>query len=405
MPPILATLCWLLLWLLPGPAAAGLPPSVFSDGGYLLSKDGRLLLAHNHEQALVPASTWKIATGLMALEQLGPDFRFATELYRTNGALYIKGFGDPMLISEEVAAISAALAAAGISEINDIVLDDSFFQLEQANPAGSAASLRSYDAANGALVVNFNTAKIEVRADGTVHSAEPQTPTLPIMQQWAGKLPPGVHRINLSHTPAASLRYSGELFKYLFAARDIRVTGKLRHGRLPAGAELIYRHHSARTLAETVEAMLLYSNNFIANQLFLVAAAKGGDNPATWGKARVNLHDYLLELGLPPGSFRVDEGSGLSRDNRISPDALHLLLQHFRPYAELLPHWEGRLVKSGTLNGVYAYAGYFRGPEQLDPFVLILQQTANTRDRALEIMEGHWQNATGSAAPYPDHNQ
>ncbi|MDF1615376.1 D-alanyl-D-alanine carboxypeptidase/D-alanyl-D-alanine-endopeptidase [Desulfurivibrio dismutans] len=393
MPRLSAAILWLLLLMLlpPASAAGDLPPTVFRDGGYLVSKNKQLILAHNHHRLLVPASTWKIATALMALERLGRDFRFPTEFYQAGGHLFITGYGDPLLVSEEVAQISAALAASGLSSVQDLVLDDSFFRLEQTTPPGSAASLRSYDAANGALVVNFNTVNLEVLPDGTVRSAEPQTPTLPIMQQWAGKLPPGEHRINLSQDHERSRRYSGELFRSLLGAGGIRIDGELRSGRRPAEAELLYRHHSSRTLAETVEAMLLYSNNFIANQLFLTVGAKQAAPPATWAKGRRNLHDFLTELDLPPGSFTVDEGSGLSRDNRISPTALHLVLEHFRPYAELLPHWEGRLVKSGTLNGVYAYAGYFRSPQELAPFVLILQQNANTRDLALDLLENHWQ--------------
>lgn len=381
-------LLWLVL-LLPAPAAA-LPPSVFSDGGYLIGTDQGLILAHHQDRPLVPASTWKIATALMALERLGPDYRFPTAFYLVDGNLFIKGFGDPMLISEEVADIAAALAAAGVRTIGDLVVDDSHFKLERSHPAGSAASRRAYDAANGALVVNFNTIKIGVQGDGTVRSAEPQTPTLPVMRQWTGQLPAGEYRLNLSQQVEHSRQYSGELFQHLLARAGIKVNGALRGGITPAGAQPVYRHYSSRTLAAVVEAMLLYSNNFIANQLFLAAGAADAGPPATWSKGRHNLHHYLAGLGLASDSFRVEEGSGLSRGNRISPEALRRVLEQFRPHAELLPQWQGHLAKSGTLNGVYAYAGYFRHHHQLDPFVLILQQDRNTRDRALAVMAEYW---------------
>lgn len=397
---ISAATAWLLMLilLLPAAAAAKLPPTVFTDGGYLISKEQRIIMARHQDRLLVPASTWKIVTALLALEQLGPDFRFQTDFYHADGHLFIKGFGDPMLTSEEAARIAAALAAAGVKKIQDIVVDDSFFQLEQANPAGSGASLRSYDAANGALAVNFNTVKIEVPTAGPVRSAEPQTPSLPVMQQMAGNLPPGVHRVNLSQHPEQSRRYSGELFQHLLTSRNIRVDGVVRGGVTPAGAEPIYRHLSSQALTETVQAMLLYSNNFIANQLFLVAGARQSGKPATWARGRRNLRDYLEESGLAPESFRVAEGSGLSRKNLISPRALLQVLEKFRPYAELLPRWQEHLVKSGTLNGVYAYAGYFRAPGQLDPFVLILNQAANTRDQALELLAIEWQGQPSATA-------
>lgn len=387
---IAPTLVLLLGLLLPRPAIAVLPAEVFAAGGYLVSQNERLILAQNPAGLLIPASTWKIATALMALEQLGPDFRYQTHFHLAGNHLYIKGFGDPGLISEELAAIAGQLAGRGLREVGDLVLDDSFFQLEQPEPDGSGGSPRSYDAANGALAVNFNTINIEVQADGRVLSAEPQTPTLPVMQTLAVGRPTGVHRLNVSQDRERSRRYSGELFKYLLAEHGIAVQGEIRAGLTPAEAPLLYRHQSSRTLAETVREMLLYSNNFIANQLYLTCGAQAAGAPATWEKGRQGLEAFLARIGLAPGSFIVAEGSGLSRDNRISPASLGLVLERFRPYAELLPLWQGRLVKSGTLQGVYAYAGFFRRDRELDPFVLILNQPANTRDRALELLEEQW---------------
>ncbi len=380
----------IMLALLPAAALATLPTTVFQDGGYLVHRGAKVILARNPEKLLVPASTWKIATALLALEQLGPDFRFQTAFYLADGHLLIQGFGDPLLVSEEVDRIAAHLAVLGLRELTDIVLDDSFFQLESAIPAGSTTSLRAYDAANGALVVNFNTINIEVKADGTIRSAEEQTPTLPVMRTLAGQLPPGTHRINLSQNAAAAGRYVGELFRDRLEFHGIQVNGQLRTGKTPATAQLLYLHHSSQRLDEIVRLMLLYSNNFVANQLFLTCGAKRFGTPATWAKSRRHLQDFLTELGLPAGSFTVEEGSGLSRENRITPAALSQVLEAFRPYVELLPLWQGRRVKSGTLNGVYAYAGFFRGEPEDDPFVLILNQSANTRDQALDLLERQW---------------
>ena len=400
---IAPTLVLLLGLLLPRPAtAAVLPAEVFAAGGYLVSHNEQVILAQNPAGLLIPASTWKLATALMALEQLGPDFRYQTHFHLAGKQLYIKGFGDPGLVSEEVVAIAGQLAGRGLREIGDLVMDDSFFQLEQPGPDGSGGSMRPYDAANGALAVNFNTIKIEVQADGRVISAEPQTPTLPIMQTMAADRPAGIHRLNVSQDRERSRRYSGELFKHLLAEHGIVVHGEIRAGLTPADAPLLYRHQSSRTLADTVREMLLYSNNFIANQLYLTCGAQAAGAPATWEKGRLGLEDFLDRIGLAPGSFIVAEGSGLSRDNRISPASLGLVLERFRPYAELLPFWQGRLVKSGTLQGVYAYAGFFRRDRELDPFVVILNQPANTRDRALELLEEQWLRIQATAGFKPD---
>ena len=371
--------------------AAELPAPIFQDGGYLVAKDGRIIAARNPERLLIPASTWKIATALLALERLGPEFRFPTHIYLREGNLLIKGFGDPLLVSEEVALIAARLVELGVEEIGDIILDDSFFRLDRERPAGAGRSLRSYDAANGALAVNFNTVNIEVDSERRVSSAEEQTPTLPVMTTVATGLSPGRHRINLSQQAERSLRYSGELFRELLRQRGVKVQGEIRSGQAPGQAPLtgepLYRHWSSRPLSEVVESMLLYSNNFIANQLFLAVGAAEFGVPATWEKGQKSLTNFLAEVGLAASSFRVEEGSGLSRENRIAPNSLQRLLERFRPHAELLPRWRGRLVKSGTLSGVYAYAGYFTSAGQLDPFVLILNQPGNHRDRALDLLE------------------
>ncbi|MFH7319346.1 D-alanyl-D-alanine carboxypeptidase/D-alanyl-D-alanine-endopeptidase [Desulfurivibrio sp. D14AmB] len=374
-------------------AAAVLPASIFEDGGYLVTRGGGIVAARNPERLLVPASTWKIATALLALERLGPDYRFATHFHLGMGDLYIRGFGDPLLVSEEVALIATRLTGLGVKEIGDIVLDDSFFQLERATPNGAGVSLRSYDAANGALVVNFNTINITVDLQGMVSSAEEQTPTLPVMKAKAGGLAPGTHRINLSQQRQHSLAYGGELFAEMLRRQGVKVNGTIRAGTVPAGGQPVYRHLSSRPLSEAVAAMLLYSNNFIANQLLLASGAATFGEPATWEKGRESLRLHLEEMGLKEGSFLVEEGSGLSRGNRITPSALLRLLELFRPYAQLLPADQGRLLKSGTLTGVYAYAGYFNNGGTLDPFVLILNQSANRRDRALELLEKHYRQA------------
>jgi D-alanyl-D-alanine carboxypeptidase/D-alanyl-D-alanine-endopeptidase (penicillin-binding protein 4) len=157
---------------------------------------------------------------------------------------------------------------------------------------------------------------------------------------------------------------------------------------VPAGLAPITRHLSSPTLTEAVRAMLEYSNNFIANQLFLTCGAKRFGSPATWDKGREAMTPFLQErVGLDSGSYTVEEGSGLSRKNRVTPQAMLAILHAFRPYAALMPMRDGVMVKTGTLRGVYTYAGYFQSPQGLDPFVLMLNQPENSRDRLLHHLE------------------
>jgi len=133
---------------------------------------------------------------------------------------------------------------------------------------------------------------------------------------------------------------------------------------------------------------MLYSNNFIANQLFFALGTRKDGYPATWEKSRQAMAGYLQKkYNLSAKEIKILEGSGLSRKNRVSPQAMMQLLDSFKPYAKFLPQEDGRLLKSGTLQGVYCYAGYFRENEGLDSFVLLLNQDKNNRDRVLEALE------------------
>ncbi|MEW6593910.1 MAG: D-alanyl-D-alanine carboxypeptidase [Thermodesulfobacteriota bacterium] len=382
--------CWLLT---PSPLLAGAggatPPAYVHNGGYLLERNGRIIAAHRPDTALVPASIWKIATAFQALTLLGPDFRFETCCYYgPDQTLSLQGSGDPMLISEEVARIAARLHAAGVREVRNIVLDDSAFHLSPAAADGATSTLNPYDVANSGLAVNFNTIHISKEPDGTIRSAEPETPTLPLMIRLGRGLPAGTHRINISQKKEEMSQYAGELLAEALREQGIAVSGSIRPGAVPAGLAPIVRHLSSTTLNEAVRAMLEHSNNFIANQLFLACGTKRFGGPATWEKGQRALAEFLREKArIAPQEFTVEEGSGLSRKNRVTPQAMIALLRAFRPYADLMPMRDGVMVKTGTLNGVYSYAGYFQGPLGLDPFVLMLNQPQNRRDQLLRYLE------------------
>ncbi len=139
---------------------------------------GAILVSKNAEKNLIPASTLKILTSLVAVNYLGKDYRFPTEFYMDRESnLTIKGYGDPLLISEVIREISRNFGRK-VRKIHDIVLDDTYFRQPILIP-GRSGSTEPYDAPNGALCVNFNTVNYKRLADGTYISAEPQTPLLP----------------------------------------------------------------------------------------------------------------------------------------------------------------------------------------------------------------------------------
>jgi serine-type D-Ala-D-Ala carboxypeptidase/endopeptidase (penicillin-binding protein 4) len=204
---LLALACALLL--LPAQALAGVKEKVaaLAPSGLVLVMDaeGNELVAQNADKPFVPASVTKIVTAWLAMEVLGGDYRFETRFYLDDDRLlYVRGGGDPFLISEELARLAPQLVAAiGKEPITGIVLDASYFRIP-----GIEDSNEAYDALNSALAVNFNTI-YAVRKDNRVRSAEKQPPITPLaISQFRARGPNGRGRISLTQDPAVSLQYA-----------------------------------------------------------------------------------------------------------------------------------------------------------------------------------------------------
>lgn len=362
-------------------------------GGYALQVGGNVVGSYNIDQPFVPASTIKILTGLIALEILGPEYRFATGFYIDNERnLYIKGEGDPYLVSENIEIIARQLKEHDINEVNSLLFDDSAFSLESA-PSGSTNSDNPYDAHSGALAVNFNALPFVVLADGTVTSGEEQTPLLPLMNDIAKQYKKGRYRVNINGFPAAkkysnTIRYTGELFTAIFKKNGIHIHNSFGVSKVSELATHLFTYQSDMTVTELVEKSLLYSSNFIANQLYLSSGKRLYGTPATWMKSAKMAKKFIeVRLQLSHSAIHVEDGSGLSRDNKISPSAMLSILNRFEPYSGLLKQADNILVKSGTLTDTYCYAGYFKKESGLAPFVLFLDQTRNTRKKLLHLLQ------------------
>lgn len=349
---------------------------------------GRPLVSINAEKPLIPASTLKIATSLLAIRTLGENYRFSSRLFEKDGMLFVQGGGDPFLISESVERLAALLKRKGKLRFTCLILDDSRFEL--AGEGYTGESTNPYDAISGALAVNFNTVYVQKSASG-VTSAEPQTPTLPLMAELAAQLPYGRQRISLPKNRHATLRYVGELLEAIFARNGIKMDNGWKEGVTPPDAKEVLRFEGDRDLLRIIEEMLRYSNNFTANQLFLTCGAAVRGYPATYAKARAAAAEFYSTLGFGAGEMHMEEGSGLAKENRVTASAMLGILHFFAPYSRLMPEKNGLLVKSGTLTGVYAYAGYHVGPQSLDPFVIILNQPDNTRDALLDLLRKRYE--------------
>jgi serine-type D-Ala-D-Ala carboxypeptidase/endopeptidase (penicillin-binding protein 4) len=355
---LLALTC--VLFLLPAPALAGPKEKVsaLAPSGLVLVMDEKdnKLIAQNADKPFVPASVTKIVTAWLAMEVLGGDYRFETRFYLDKDrVLYVRGGGDPFLISEELAPLATELVAAvGKEPITGIVLDASYYPADIRIP-GIENTDEAYDALNSALAVNFNTIAA-VRKGNTVRSAEQQTPITPLaISQFRARGPNGSGRISLSQDPAVSLQYAGELIAAFIERAGGSVKGKISTGTVPAGLEPVYAHKS-RPLSKILVQLLIASNNYIANQVFLeIGGTLGG--PVSLEKSLKVANGILAANGLAE-DIHLEEGSGISRDNRFTARGLAKVLELFAPHADLLHGHDGGLNKTGTMSGVSTLAGY-----------------------------------------------
>jgi serine-type D-Ala-D-Ala carboxypeptidase/endopeptidase (penicillin-binding protein 4) len=349
------------LLLLPVPALAGAKEKVaaLAPSGLVLVMDdkGNELIAQKADKPFVPASVTKIVTAWLAMEVLGGDYRFETRFYLDDKrVLYVRGGGDPFLISEELAPLATELVAAiGKEPITGIVLDASYYPSDLRIP-GIEDTNESYDALNSALAVNFNTIAA-VRKGKTVRSAEEQTPITPLaISQFQARGPQGRGRISLSKNPAVSLQYAGELIAAFIERAGGSVKGEISTGSVTEGLKPVYVHRQSRTLSQILTQLLIASNNYIANQVFLeIGGTLGG--AVSLEKSLKVANGMLAANGLA-GAIHLEEGSGISRDNRFTARGLAKLLELFAPHADLLHGHDGGMNKTGTFSGVRTLAGY-----------------------------------------------
>ena len=350
------------LLLLTAPAMAGVKENVaaLAPSGVVLvmDADGKELVAQNADEPFVPASVTKIVTAWLAMEVLGGDYRFQTRFYLDdNRVLYVRGGGDPFLISEELALLAPQLVAAvGTRPLTGIVLDASYYPADIRIP-GIEDSKEAYDALSSALAVNFNTIYAERRGN-SVRSAEEQTPITPLaISQFKARGPKGRGRISLSQDPAVSLKYAGELIAAFIERAGGSVKGKISTGSVPKGLEPVYVHRQSRTLSQILVQLLLASNNYIANQVFLEIGGHRHDGPVSLEKSLQVAREMLAAHDLAE-AIHLEEGSGISRGNRFKARGLAKVLDLFAPHADLLRGHDGGKNKTGTLDGVRTLAGY-----------------------------------------------
>jgi len=388
---------------------------------------GKVLYDAGGEKLLIPASKVKLVLAAAALSALGPTYSYPTEILSDGplsatgsfeGNLYLKGYGDPVLVSEQLWLIVRALKHLGISEIRkDLVADDSTMAqdslLYERNPEETS---RAYTAKPGGLSLNFNTVQVMVdpaRTRGAPPRVEldPDSPHLEIdnkattepsgtgnplqirvlasdhqeILQLTGAVPLGAGRVSLYRSIDQPALYTGRVFAKFLAEARISLRGSVRQGTVPPDARLLYTHRS-KPLSLIIQDMNKWSNNFIAEQLLRTLGKELHGSPGTREKGLRALQDYLAAIGISADSYHLEDGSGLSRGNRLSAAELVSVLRamgHNSPWqAEFMASLgllgmdgiverrfsaspaRGLLrVKTGTLPGVAALSGYARSTE------------------------------------------
>ena len=378
---------------------------------------GRTVLSLRAAQPVNPASLAKLFTTAAALDQLGPAWTWTTPVWLAGpvrdgvleGSLHLKGSGDPKLVLERLWLMLRRVQQSGVREIRgDIVLDGSAFAPADGAPADfDGEPNRPYNVRPEALLLNYKAvtytfvpdpargvAQVLVEpplaghvVDRTVPlSAGPcddwrgglkAQPGDPLRMRFAGSYPAACGEQVWPLADPAPASYNGRLLEGLWREMGGQLTGVAREG--PAPATKPSFELRSPPLLEVVREINKFSNNVMAQQLFLtLAAQREPGRPASSQGAREGLRRWVTaRLGDPGAELVVDNGSGLSRDGRASARLLARLLQSAwdSPWAAELASslpiagvdgtlrrargGQGRAqLKTGSLRDVTGVAGY-----------------------------------------------
>ena len=421
--------------------AAGVPQT--SVAVLVREADARMpRVSFNADKPMNPASVMKLLTTYAALELLGPAYTWKTEAYALGpivkgvleGDLALKGYGDPRLGFEQFWLLLRQLRARGLREIRgDLVLDRSYFDPGAHDPARfDGEPLRPYNVGPDALLVNYKVIRLDFVPDISKKilavSAEPAPPQFDLVNLV--KLGDGACgsvwyegiRMDLSETGAASrliltgtypaacgeksrsvsvmshAQFVAGVFRQLWAELGGKFSGGLREGVLPAQARLLARNESP-TLAEVVRDINKFSNNVMARQLYLTLGAEATKRPARNADAEAAIRAWLAQKELRMPELVIENGAGLSRQDRISAENLGRLL-HAAYAGPTMPEFLASLplagidgtmrkrlngngaaghahVKTGYLEGVRAIAGYVLDKRGKRVIVVFLVNHAN----------------------------
>ncbi len=357
---------------LPGPYgraldAARIPRNATAVVIQPLAGGGGTRVAWNERAAMNPASAMKLVTTYTALNLLGPDYTWRTDVLASGplrgdvleGSLAFRGSGDPKIVIEQLWLLTHRVRAYGIRDIaGDVLLDKGAFERIPHDPEEfDGEGSRAYNVGPDALLVNFkalafhfvpdpstNTARvIVIPALAGMRAPTPLAGAAGECGDWRSKLRADfanpfapVFRGNYPLSCGERVWYVSALdhaeyfeavFRALWQSQGGVWRGRLRLGPVPADARVVASHESG-PLSLVIRDINKFSNNVMARHVFLTMGRGSGDGTATLAQSVANVRDWLRTQGLDSSELVLENGSGLSRAERISAATMSKLLAH-----------------------------------------------------------------------------
>jgi D-alanyl-D-alanine carboxypeptidase/D-alanyl-D-alanine-endopeptidase (penicillin-binding protein 4) len=363
-----------------------------SVGIQIISLDSQeTIYERNPELTLNPASNTKLVTSAAALVRLTPQYQFRTSVYTDarikkgvlEGNLYIKGGGDPTLSYQDLLALAQEVYYAGILTINgDIVGDDSFFDDEREFSgwhdfdraySGNLSALSLGDNSVHLLIkpsyrsgvapeiiLNPPTSYIQIKNKAVTLSSNgiyasfsnnqntsedsPVQETLVVQGKISQKSKYGVSAYVNVKNPSL---FTTATFKDALQQIGIAVKGRATLGRLPKKPRRLavsYSEYLSNIIYESNKS----SSNFVAEQILKTLGAEAMGAPGTTVKGIQVIQEFLAEIGIPPEAYILENGSGLSRKNRLSANQIVTLLKYMHDSFEVKAEYLASLAIAGV---------------------------------------------------------
>jgi len=346
------------------------------------------------DRTLNPASNQKLVTAIAAVELLGADYRFQTMVLRAGDRLILRGEGDPDLHVADLHALAAAVVARGaLDGVTRIVIDDTAFDSRTLGPGfRSDGPGDSYIAPSGALAIEYATVEITVRPGRFGRAAqvdiEPGGAAIELHNRATtrsgslsvttragddgrtivevdGSISGGHAPIRVRRRVADPGLLAASTFAELLAAQTGRAALPVVRESVPPGsqewgAEPIAVHQSA-PLCAVLGSALRYSNNFTAEQVLRTLGWRASGRAGSWDDGVATLERFAAAVSpSEAGEQQFVNGSGLSRDGRLSPRFINdvvALVERPSSAAQVLLASFAKAGGEGTLRGRVPVAG------------------------------------------------